>query len=288
MRNRHTQSIRTLSGAIVACSILAAVPAAAQSASTANTGALTFTGGLDVPSIYYFRGFRQEREPKITMWPFMDLGITFRSGDGAFQRVGVNLGTWNSLNTGSSGLDGPAQGLHYEEDFYATLALGLGSRFGFAATYTAYTSPNNMSTTVKEASLKVSRSDRINPYALAGFELSDKGQADGGNAKGTYLEFGASPAWKLKRLTLSAPFRVGLSAKDYYEGPDGDVFFGFFDVGGLATMPLGVPERFGSWNVHGGANYLMLGDTTEARNIDQEGNISGRAVLWIFGVGVAY
>lgn len=56
--------------------MIAAAPAAAQSTSTHNLGALTFTGGLDVPSIYYFRGFRQERDPKLTLWPFMDLGIT--------------------------------------------------------------------------------------------------------------------------------------------------------------------------------------------------------------------
>ena len=277
-----------LKGLILASAILVARPAAPQTTSTHNQGALTFTGGLDVPSIYYFRGFRQERDPKVTLWPFMDLGITFRSGDQPFERVGTNLGTWNSLNTGSSGLEGPAQGLHYEEDFYATFALGLGSDVGLGVTYTAYTSPNNMATTIHEASVKVARAGWLNPYGLVAFELSDKGQADSGNSKGTYVEFGASPSWRWKSLTFSGPMRVGLSAKDYYEGRDGDQPFGFFDIGGLATFPLGVPERFGSWNVHGGASYLLLGDTTEARNIDQDGNISGRAVVTIFGVGVSY
>ena len=71
-------------------------------------------------------------------------------------------------------------------------------------------------------------------------------------------------------------------------GSDGDEPFGFFEVGGMAKVPLGVPERFGEWNVHGGASYLLLGDATEARNIDQDGNISGRAAVAIFGVGVSY
>ena len=274
--------------ALVAASIVAARPASAQSTSGRNQGALTFTGGLDVPSIYYFRGFRQERDPKLTLWPFMDLGITFRSGDRPSERLGVNLGTWNSLNTGSSGLEGPAQALHYEEDFYATFAMGIGAGLGLGVTYTAYTSPNNMATTIKEASVKVSRAGWLGPYGLVAFELSDNGQADSGSSKGTYLEFGASPSWRWKQLTVSGPLRVGLSAKDYYEGRDGDEFFGFFDVGGLVTYPLGVPERFGSWNVHGGASYLLLGDTTEARNIDQDGNISRHAIVTIFGVGVSY
>lgn len=279
---------RTVRGFVLASATFLAAPAAAQSPSAHNQGALTFTGGLDVPSIYYFRGFRQERDPKVTLWPFMDLGITFRSGQGLFDRVGVNVGTWNSLQTGSSGLEGPAKGLHYEEDFYATLALGLGSGMGLGVTYTAYTSPNNMATTIKEASVKLARSGWLRPYGLAAFELNDKGQADSGSSKGTYVEFGASPSLTWKRLTFSAPLRVGLSAKDYYEGRDGDERFGFFDAGGLITMPIGVPERFGSWNVHGGGSYLRLGKTTESRNIDQRGNISNRAIVGIFGVGVAY
>ena len=279
-----------LVAALATMSVFAVRPALAQSVPGRNEGALTFAGGLDVPSIYYFRGFRQERDPKLTLWPFMDLGITFRSGDRPLQRVGVNIGTWNSLNTGSSGLEGPAQGLHYEEDFYATFAVGLGSGFGLGATYTAYTSPNNMADTIQELSVKVSRADWINPYALVAFELSDKGQLDSGSSKGIYVEFGGSPTWKFKdgRFAVSAPLRVGVSALDYYEGHDGDHPFGFFEVGGLATMTLGVPDRFGSWNVHGGASYLMLGDATEARNIDPDGNISDRGSVMIFGVGIAY
>jgi uncharacterized protein (TIGR02001 family) len=289
VKNSRTNPGLVLFVVLVTVSLVAARPASAQGASGRNQGALTFSGGIDAPSIYYFRGFRQERDPKVTLWPFMDLGITFRSGDRPFQRVGVNVGTWNSLNTGSSGLDGPSQGLHYEEDFYATLALGLGSRFGMGVTYTAYTSPNNMTSTIKEASIKVSRADWLGGYGLVAFELSDNGQADGGLSKGTYVELGAGPAWRIKRwLRVSAPLRLGLSGKDYYEGPDGDEPFGFFDVGGMVTMPLGVPERYGAWNVHGGASYLILGDAAEARNIDQDGNISGRAVVAIFGVGVSY
>jgi hypothetical protein len=125
---------------------------------------------------------------------------------------------------------------------------------------------------------------------LVAAELSDKGQADGGSAKGTYVELGVSPAFTVMadKLTVSAPFRAGLSAKDYYEGPSGDEPFGFLDVGGLLTMSLGLPDRFGSWNVHGGANVLVLGDAAEAANIDKDGNIKGQKVIAILGIGVTY
>ena len=34
-----------------------------------NPGALTFTGYLDVPSVYVFRGIVQEADPKLTLFP---------------------------------------------------------------------------------------------------------------------------------------------------------------------------------------------------------------------------
>ncbi len=39
-----------------------------------NTGALTFTGGLDVPTKYVFRGLVQEADSKLTLFPYGDLG----------------------------------------------------------------------------------------------------------------------------------------------------------------------------------------------------------------------
>ncbi len=71
--------------------------------------------------------------------------------------VGVNIGTWHSLQTGSSGSDGPSGRIHYEEDFYATLGFGFGSDVSAGVTFTAYTSPNNMFNTVKEISVKVAK-----------------------------------------------------------------------------------------------------------------------------------
>jgi hypothetical protein len=82
--------------------------------------------------------------------------------------------------------------------------------------------------------------------------------------------------------------KAGFSLRNYYEGLDGDRRFGFFEVGGLLTVPLKLPERFGAWDVHGGASWLKLGDSTKAVNIDTDGNISGEEILWTFGVGLAY
>ena len=78
----------------------------APAAANPNTGALTFTGGLDVPTKYMFRGLSQEADSKLTLFPYGDLGIAFYSGEGAIKTASVNFGVWNALLTGSSGLDG--------------------------------------------------------------------------------------------------------------------------------------------------------------------------------------
>ena len=73
-----------------------------------------------------------------------------------------------------------------------------------ATTYTAYTSPNNAFTTVKEIMFKLGVDDSaylgkcaLKPYALVAFEFDTEpgvGQADGGAEAGRYLELGVAPA----------------------------------------------------------------------------------------------
>jgi hypothetical protein len=255
-----------------------------------NPGALTVSGGFDVPSVYFFRGIRQETDPGLTMWPFADLGIALASSDTGVRSVGVNVGVWNSLHTGTSGSDSQFGLLHYEEDFYATLALGFGGGVTLGTTYTAYTSPNGLFDTVNELSFRVAKSHWLSPYGLLAFELDDEGQADLGANKGTYLELGVAPSFAVggAGATFAVPVKLGLSLSDYYEGPAGDERFGFLDIGGLITLPLGTPGRFGSWNIHGGANVLVLGDTTEAFNLNADGDINGTQVVGLVGIGFSY
>ena len=159
---------RALAGAamvlLLAASASAQTPAPAAAPPDPNTGALTFTGGLDVPTKYVFRGIVQEADSKLTLFPYGDLGISFYSGEGALKSASVNFGVWNALLTGSSGLDGDTDKLHYEEDFYTTLTLGFDKGFSLATTYTAYTSPNGMFGTVQELMFKVSKAHMLAPY----------------------------------------------------------------------------------------------------------------------------
>jgi hypothetical protein len=284
--------VRVALAGVLAATALLAAPAPAMAQDDPNPGALTFTGGLDVPSIYFFRGLRQETDQKLTLWPYGDLGIAFFSGDGGLKSAGVNIGVWNSLHTGSSGTNGPSAHAHYEEDFYATLALGFGGGVTVAPGYMALTSPNLMFNTVKEFQLKVSKAHMLAPYGFLAMELTEDGHADAGTHKGTYLELGVGPSWPLVAggPTLAIPVKLGLSLKDYYEDATGnDSKFGFFDVGGLITVPLkGIPGKFGAWNIHGGVDFLFLGDTPKLFNVNKDGEQKDKKVVGLFGIGVTY
>jgi len=249
-----------------------------------NSGALTSVGGLDVPSVYVFRGLVQESNPKFTLFPYGDVGLSLYSGERGIKSVSVNVGIWNSLQTGSSGIEGPTDKLHYEEDFYATLGLGLGRGFTLGTTYTAYTSPNGTFGTVHEIAFKVAKAHMLAPYGVVAFEL--KGQADSGSNEGTYLELGVGPSWPLAggKVTVAVPVKLGLSLNDYYEGPDGDEKFGFLDVGALLTVPItSSTSRFGAWNIHGGVDVFTFGDTPKAFNSGDRNKVVG-----LFGIGLTY
>jgi hypothetical protein len=262
-------------------------PVCAQGSADPNPGALTLTAGFDFSNAYFFRGIPQD-DTGVVMWPYGDLGFALFSGQGAVKSIGVNLGTWNSLHTGDAGSDGPSGELWYESDFYTTVALGFGKGTSLGVTYTAYTSPNGMFGTVKELSFRLSVDDSgalgafsLKPYAVLAQELD--GQADGGANEGTYLELGIAPGHARSRVSLTVPVKVGLSLSDYYEGLTGDETFGFFSIAGVVTVPLtSAPTRFGSWNIHGGVEFLMLGDRNEAVFGDSS------HVIGSIGIGLSY
>src|SRR5262245_42793328 len=253
---------------------------------------MKLTGGYDFVSTYMFRGIRQNGTG-LAMWPAADLGIALHSADTGLKSVGVNIGSWNSLHTGDTGTDGPSGKLWYEGDFYATLGLGLGGGTAVSFNYTAYTSPNNMFSTVKELGVKLAFDDTaylgtaaLKPYVLFAAEIDTapgSGQADGGLNGGKYLELGIAPGYAATVASIAIPVKVGLSAGDYYELSGVDNKFGFFSVAAIATVPLGGTTAFGSWNLHGGVEFQRLGDTTAFFNGDEKSQVIGS-----FGFGVSY
>lgn len=265
---------KTLATGVLLVGMLAVTPAPAVAQDDPNPGAMTISGGYDFLNQYMFRGIRQN-STGIAMWPWFDLGMAAYSGEGNLKSVSINFGTWNSLHTGDTGSDSPAGKLWYESDFYATLGLGFGGGVSLSTTYTAYTSPSSLFSTVKEIAFKLAVDDSaylgkgaLKPYVLVAqeFDATDinpvtllPGQADGGAGAGTYLELGIAPGYSGAKASLAVPVKVGLSLSDYYETGGSDNTFGYFSIGGLVTVPLGGTTQFGAWNVHFGAEYQRLG-----------------------------
>jgi hypothetical protein len=284
--------------AVVGLVLVTSAPAFAQEAAKdPNPGAMTVTGSLDFLNQYMFRGIRQN-STGIAIWPAIDLGLAAFSGEGGLKSVGINFGTWNSLHTGDTGQDGPSGKLWYESDFYAALGFGFGGGTSFTTTYTAYTSPNNGFTTVKEIMFKLALDDSsmlgkgaVKPYVAIAQEFdtgSARGQADAGENAGTYLELGIAPGYAASKAGLAFPIKVGMSLSDYYELAGEDNKFGFFSIAGIATIPLGGTTNFGSWNIHGGVEYQRLGDTTAAFNLDDDGLPKKNQVIGSIGFGFSY
>ena len=191
-----------------------------------NPGALTLSGGFDVLNQYMFRRIRQH-STGVARWPRADLGIALHSSDGGLTSVGVNIGTWNSLHTGDTGTDGPSTKLWDESDFSTTLAFGFSHGIAVGATYTAYTSPNNSFSTVKELSVKLAFDDSpqlgkasLKPYVLLAQEFDTApglGQADACSspARISRLASRRATAGRRRRLPCGSKFEFSLS--DYYE-----------------------------------------------------------------------
>lgn len=259
------------------------IGAAAGSAS-AQTKRATFNGAIDFPTVYFFRGIRQEADPKFTTFVAGDVGISLLTdGTGGVKTAGINFGTWNAFLTGTSGSEPLADSPFYESDLYASVTLGLGGGVSITPMFTAYTSPNDVFKTVKEISFKAAHASRAAPYALVAFEIGgdDSGQADAGANLGTYLELGIGPSWPIAdgRATLAIPVKLGLSLNDYYEMAGEDQKFGYLAGGALITVPF----AGGKANIHGGVDFYGLGDATKSANNGDAGQVIGS-----IGLGVTF
>jgi len=235
----------------------AASATAAPAPEAAPAKPYTITTGLDFTSAYLFRGIRQHSGGTIAQ-PYGDIAYTKNN-------VTFDFGTWNSVHSTA-----PApSGNYYERDWFGSVVFTTG-KLKPGLLYTSYTSPADSFATVEELAGTLAVDDSKSPFPLSpkivlAFELGD-GQADGGTGKGTYLELGVRPAVKLApKLTLSIPVKTGLSVHNYYELDGKDDHFGYFDTGFSLSVPL-VSGKSGTLEVHGGVDFMMLGDHLKAIN----------------------
>ena len=262
----------------------AAMPVSAQQSASTEAGAVDVAASIEFVNQYVFRGVRQNSDG-IAMWPAIGVGMTVHSGDGALKRVRVGGGFLSSLHTGDTGSGGPTGKAWYESRVSGSVALNFAGAVSLETSYTAFTSPNEMFTTVNEVTVKGAIEGRrmpgglaLDPYVLAAFELGadpGEGQLDGGQRAGKYLEIGIEPKYAIGRATLSVPVAVGMSMSDYYELAMNDHAFGFTTLGGVVAVPLRQSSAFGSLSVRGSVRYGVLGTTTKAFNGGDRSFVAG-------------
>jgi hypothetical protein len=298
---------RRLGAAVVAVSLAlaAGVAGAAEEAKPEakpeekgpNTGAVSVLGGMDWTTDYYFRGILQADSGWI-LQPYGEITFKVLENLGPLNALGLTLGTWNSLHGGETGIEGGSASVDpkmwYESDFYTKVGAVLFEDLSTAIIYTAYMSPNDRFQTVQELAFSAGYNDSkllgpfaLNPNALLAFEV--KGQADAGEHKGVYLQFGIAPGLTVLEKTdfpiaLSVPVNFAFSLSDYYEfGTGEDDGFGWWSVGVAAAMPLKfIPPRFGSWQVKGSVTMLRIeGDNLKAVN-------NNDSTEWIGAIGLAF
>jgi hypothetical protein len=265
---------RVCSLALMTLGVLTA-PVFAQAPAPASSDAVAVVAGIDIASQYIFRGVRQNATG-VVVWPMAGVNVRILSNRGPFERIALDGGFWNSVNTGDTGSGGPASHRWYESRVSAGVDVLFRPGVSVATSYTAYMSPNDLFTTAKEAGVRVAMDDRrwlgraaVHPYALMAFEIDATpgvGQLDGGLHAGRYLEVGATPGTLVRRATVSVPIKVGLSLRDYYELGNTDNRFGFASVGGFVSVPLGRISTIGRWHARGGIEVYRFGDTAKVFN----------------------
>ena len=251
-----------------------------------DTGdAYTFRAGAALTNAYFFRGYNQEDQGFIAQ-PFAELGISLFNSkvvdpdEPAKYTVNATVGIFNSVHSEKTLSSGSGPSDWYESDQYAGVTFTTG-RFSAGALYTFYTFPNGAASTIGEVSgilgyaipLKGNAEDpgdvdvNLKLGAIVAYETNDHNpDAVASNVNGNndaYLEVDVTPDVAFETggtdLTLTFPFAVGVSLKDYYQDSSGsDDFFGYFSVSAVVGVPLPVPSAYGAWKLSGGVQYLYL------------------------------
>lgn len=270
-----------------------------------NNGALTISGGADYTTAYYFRGYNQE-DARLIVQPWITLGASLLDSDDL--DVSAYVGTWNSIHEQPT----PGNSSIYETDYYAGVDFAFGP-VTVGGIYTAYTYPGDVFGDIQEVGVKVSFDDAefmksakipfaLKPYVGLYKEISDDNATTSGSgpaifandgSNDAYLEFGLAPSCEVNdALTLTVPVVFGCSLDDYYQSDDGDnEFLGYVSVGLMASTPLPLPARYGSWTLTGGVTYLYLAaDSTQDLNEEpSNGGIgNGENSVFIGKLGVSF
>lgn len=231
-----------------------------------NTGRIHVLGELGFDTADFFRGAFDDVPQgldEIVTGP--DLAVAFelwRRERGWLRDLTLTVGTQNGIADQVQ----PADSLNrdwYESNNYAGLAATLPADWRVGLTYTAYTSPDDVSPTFQELALAVSHPAKVlgvslEPQLKVAVPLERDPVAF---QSGVYAELRVVPAFAAipDLLTLRFPVVAGVGFDDYYGPGSGTSVFG--SVGAFGAVPLKfVPASFGSWTFTAGVEVIARED----------------------------
>lgn len=265
----------------------------AEEAPGPNQGRVHLVLGFDWTNAYFYRGIRQEDEGFIVQ-PYA--GVSFDAYQGQEWAFSVDLSTWSSFQDNDTGVADPGSGdltdSWYESDLVIGGTLTHGN-WSVAGTYSWFTSPSDAWDTMEQVDVTVDFDDseamgewKLQPSATLTLETDN---AIDGQDEGLGLQLGVTPGFEksvagIEGVTIEFPLTVALSLDDYFQDSTGeDEFFGSFTAGVRATVPLDVDAKLGSWSLTASANFLVLGDTAQEFNDDEDTDF-----VVSVGVGMEY
>jgi hypothetical protein len=243
---------------------------------------VSLTGGLDVASAFYFRGYEQaDRGPVIQ--PYLNIFGQSRFGEDVVLRPYVAL--FHSAH--------PAGGNNMADMSDVMLGVaGESGRLRLDARYAWYTMNPLMRGDVHELGAKASFDlippteeaalVSLRPFAAAYAELSD---ANG--TEDVFVNVGIEPFCQIEaaghRIGVGLPLDWGLSADRYYFDRDGsNAPFGYFSAALTTSVAIPTAERHGQWFLNTSVQYLYL-DADSVRLVT-----GGDDDAWIAKAGVSF
>lgn len=123
---------------------------------------------------------------------------------------------------------------------------------------------------------KISHTGAFSPYLLAHTRFESIGNQN----KGTLFEVGATLyETSFHTVEVSVPFAVGFSFDDFHA--DDEEGYAYSKIGLDFAMPLGIPEGYGAWDLHGGLTYWQT-------DRDYTGNAKSGYLTASLGAGVGF
>jgi hypothetical protein len=245
---------------------LATTPSPAESADGLP---FNLSGGIDVPSAFYFRGYQQAIHGPIFQ-PYLNVYTTHSREDGIVVKPYVsffNSSNWNSNNRMADMTD------------VMVGAVASGHGFTVDARYAWYTMNPVMRSQVHEFGAKfsfdvmsLSGEEFLQQFSLKPFIGLYRELNDEVGTEEDFINVGIEPSWRTEirghKLGVGLPIEWGLTSDHYYLNADGtNANLGYFSTAVTTSVALTTGARSGQWFLNTSVQYLHLAaDSVRAVN----------------------